>query len=118
MLLVCEDNAIVRRLVARHLDTLKCKYVMFEDGKQGMEWFSANVSQCCGVLTDVQMPHADGATVIAHVKALSARTPCYIMSGDEYSDDQLPPGTKRAFVKPLSLGDVGQIVHEISTGII
>lgn len=105
---------VIRKIISRYLEALKCPHHLCVDGAQAWEWFQKNHGSCPGVITDLEMPLMGGNALIGHVQSLCPGKPCFIVSGNDLSHNQLPPGTIRAIVKPIVSEQLQQIVTEIS----
>jgi FixJ family two-component response regulator len=78
-LIVVEDDATLRKVIADALTDLGCQVTCFPDGAE-----CANViAQCdCDLLiTDVKMPKMDGLTLLAEIRKIAPWVPVLIMTG-------------------------------------
>ena len=90
--LLCEDNAMNREIATRVLESFGMEVTCAEDGRQGVETFSASpAGRFDVVLMDLRMPVMDGFRATAAIRALpredAAAVPILAMSADAYEDD-------------------------------
>jgi hypothetical protein len=54
-----------------------------------------------------------GDALIAKSRVINPSVPCFMVSGNEISADQLPTGVRRAIIKPISASALEGIVDEV-----
>lgn len=111
--MVVDDSTIIRKIMSRYLDCAKANYFMCSDGSEAIAWFNQNMKICCCVITDLEMPKQGGDAVIRHVTSISPTIPCFLVSGNDITLDNLPKGTQRAIVKPITQDQVDEILREL-----
>jgi signal transduction histidine kinase len=109
LVLVVDDEAMVRRPIARFLGKCGSRVVEAADGHEALA--SIRVEQPDLVLTDVRMPGMDGVAlyreIAARFPALAARV--YFLSGDVAALEQLGDdhvASARVLRKPIELGEL------------
>ena len=80
-LLFAEDEAPIRRIVARVLRRESIEVVFAEDGDEGWQLFKDAPESFDIVFTDVRMPNVDGITLIRRIRAEGHQLPCVLMTG-------------------------------------
>jgi signal transduction histidine kinase/ActR/RegA family two-component response regulator len=105
--LVAEDNATNRKLVAAYLESLGCEMKMVKNGLEAVEAMSAERFDV--VLMDYQMPEMDGleaTKAIRGLKGAPARVPVIGFTAAALEEDRLrciASGMDEVLTKPLSL---------------
>ncbi len=92
-LLLCEDNALNREIVCELLRDLAMEVDAVENGKLGVEKFSAShIGEYSAVLMDIRMPVMDGYTATRLIRGLerpdAATIPVFAVTADAFLDDQ------------------------------
>jgi CheY-like chemotaxis protein len=86
-LLVVDDEAGVRSMVAQALDRAGYQVLTAGDGQEGVELFRAHADEIAGVVLDLTMPRLDGEQALRHIRALSSTACVLLMSG--FSKEEL-----------------------------
>jgi DNA-binding NtrC family response regulator len=102
-ILVCDDQEIVREVVAGFLQRKGYDVTKAKDGNEGLELLKAGKFDA--VFLDVKMPKLDGPKVMQEIDRLKIKTQVILMSGfnpvDSASND---PTSKNQFLaKPFAL---------------
>jgi CheY-like chemotaxis protein len=108
--LVVDDSAVVRRLLARFLEKLAVPCHLCNDGTDAKEWLEKNSDKCFGIITDLEMPKMGGDALIKAAKVIRASLPCVIVSGNHLSADQIPEGASKVLLKPIILEQLKEIL--------
>ena len=114
--LVVEDEAVLRRLVARTLKQQGYTVLEARDGPEAQKLLRISRSRVDLLLTDVVMPHMSGHELATWVVQEHPATRVLYMSG--YTDDEMVRhGVRREQVefiaKPFSPEDLANAVHEM-----
>jgi CheY-like chemotaxis protein len=115
IVLAVDDSAVIRKLLAKYLNDLKCQHHMCCDGAEALAWFREHHAECAVIITDLEMPRMGGDGLIHNAQDINASVPCFIVSGNALSPSNLPKGTRRAIVKPLSASMLHGVVEEVAT---
>jgi CheY-like chemotaxis protein len=115
IVLAADDSAVIRKLLSKYLTDLKCPHHICCDGAEALAWFREHHSDCAAIITDLEMPRMGGDGLIQSAQVIDASVPCFIVSGNALSPSNLPKGTRRAIVKPLSASMLHGIVMEVLT---
>jgi CheY-like chemotaxis protein len=110
-ILIIEDHASVRMLLARVLEEAGYQVYEAANGRQGLEQF--RVQPVDLVITDLEMPEMNGLEVILELTRAFLDVKVMAMSGraaDELQKAKLL-GARQIFPKPLDLHAVLHAVH-------
>ncbi len=105
--LVAEDNATNRKLVAAYLESLGCEMKMVKNGLEAVEAMSAERFDV--VLMDYQMPEMDGLEATKAIRGLEgapAKVPVIGFTAAALEEDRarcIASGMDEVLTKPLSL---------------
>lgn len=104
--LVAEDNAISRDILAHQLEMLDCEVVACEDGQSAIEAW--RVGRFALLLTDLQMPGVDGFGLAAAVRAAegAGRLPIVALTASDSAAELArcrAAGIDECIAKPTSL---------------
>jgi len=88
-------------------------------GREGIETFEAHLHRAPFelVITDLGMPHIDGAKVAAHIKERSPQTPVILFTGwgqRIVADNETLPNVDRVLNKPPRLQDLRTAIVELA----
>ena len=81
LVLVVDDEESVRTLATRMLESFEFRVITAQDGREGVEKFSANAEAITAVLLDVTMPVMAGPEVLHRIRAIRPDVPVLFMSG-------------------------------------
>ena len=113
LVLVIDDEPLVRELLENYLEDLDFRAIFAANGREGLEHFVAEKSDIDLVILDLLMPEIDGFELLRHIKALKPQVPVVIISGYEKSNvaDRIPDGHMAAFLrKPFSIAELEEIL--------
>jgi PAS domain S-box-containing protein len=86
LVLVVDDEPVVRTLTARALASFGFDSLQADDGKTGVEMFAANPEAYTCVLLDMTMPRLNGEGTFDAIRALRPDVPVLMLSG--YGDEE------------------------------
>lgn len=116
-ILVAEDNAINRKLIALMLEALGHKCTFAENGEQAVSAAAAGSFDV--IFMDVQMPVLDGLGATKQIRALGtpvAKTPIVAVTANAMSGDKekyMAAGMDNYVSKPLSLQSLMKLFDEL-----
>ena len=116
-ILVAEDNAINRKLIALMLEALGHKCTFAENGEQAVS--AAADGSFDVIFMDVQMPVLDGLGATTRIRALTspvAKTPIVAVTANAMSGDKekyMAAGMDNYLSKPLSLQSLMKLFDEL-----
>ena len=103
--LVADDEASVRVVASRLLESFGYRIVLALDGADALERFRKAPADYAAVLLDLTMPKMDGIEAFMAMRTIRADIPIVLMSGYTEQDavNRFTDGTPSAFVqKPFS----------------
>jgi two-component system, cell cycle sensor histidine kinase and response regulator CckA len=86
-ILICDDEAIVRRVTARLVNSLGFDVLEASDGHQALEFFHGHAHDFRAVLLDMTMPKMGGLEVLPLLRERRKDIPVVLMSG--YDENRL-----------------------------
>ena len=110
VVLVIDDNPMVREIGARMLEFLGLETLEAEDGVEAVEVFRKHHGKICYILCDLTMPRMDGWETLAALRRIDPGIPAILASG--YDPVQAQGGTDnperfQAFLsKPYQMADL------------
>lgn len=81
LLLLAEDEELVRRAALRILERHGYRVLAAEDGQVAADLFSAHAAEVALVITDVIMPRMGGKRLVEYVRAVRPTVPVLCTSG-------------------------------------
>jgi CheY-like chemotaxis protein len=112
--LVIDDEATVRDLVAEALTSHGHRITVASGGREGLTRFEAGRYDV--VLTDLGMPDLDGWAVARAIKATSAETPVLLLTGWAEALDSASAGlVDGSLRKPFDIDDLAAAVNAAIT---
>jgi CheY-like chemotaxis protein len=114
-ILIVEDEEAVRSLLRLALEA--AGYDVVEAGN-GLEALAIYHQTAIGlVITDLEMPEMDGATMIEALRGEQAQIPVIVVSGRQGPFDNVQAfGVQYTFQKPFCLKDLLSTVHMLTWG--
>ena len=106
VLLVADDERVLRETIRDFLVSLGFTVHLAADGRQAVALFRAHHRELAAVLLDLSMPHLDGAAAHAEMQNIDSTCPVILMSG--YSEDEAVQrlatrGIARFLQKPFAM---------------
>ena len=114
--LFVDDEEAVARLGELMLARLGYNTVVTSSSLEALETFKADPEGFDLIITDMAMPSMNGVTLAREIHSINQDTPIILCTG--YSDqiDEAKAkdiGVNRLLLKPLSLHEVSQVLHEL-----
>jgi YesN/AraC family two-component response regulator len=113
-----EMEYIYRLLLEKQIKRGLIKLRFFSDSRNFMAWLKTNEPDL--ILTDINMPHLDGPTLMEEIKRSGRSIPTYFVSGyDEFEFRNIMRelGVYRFLSKPLDFNNVLGLI-ELDLGIL
>jgi PAS domain S-box-containing protein len=104
LILVAEDEQVVRRLASDSLQRLGYRVLAAEDGRQALAMFMEHQGEVDLVLTDVVMPHLGGVQLANRIAEIRPELPIVFVSGytEESIGARLSQGHASFLAKPYT----------------
>ncbi|MGE5186983.1 MAG: ATP-binding protein [Acidobacteriota bacterium] len=116
IVLVVDDDAIVRRALAMTLETLGYATIEAGGGAEAVEVYRQRRDQVGAVLLDMIMPQLSGAATFAALRELDADAPIVLMSGhttNEEAQALLDRGARAFVAKPYSVDELARVLARV-----
>ncbi len=113
--LVVDDEAVIRRLLALALPSFGFRVLLAAGGEEAVEMYRHNQEEIDLVLMDVQMPGLDGPWTFFALQGQNPAVRCCFMSGHpgEYGEDLLRAmGARCVVAKPFDLAELARKLRE------
>ena len=106
--LIAEDDAILRKRLVRILGKHEDRFTVIPaaDGKKAID--ALDQHDVSLLITDIQMPHVDGLTLLAHISNKFPLLPCFVMTayGSLQVRARLPKDLLRFYQKPFDIEEL------------
>ena len=117
-ILVVDDEAAVRVVARRALETLGFTVAVAQDGREAVEIFAANPASFVAVLMDLTMPQLNGLEAFAQMRQLHPSVRVLLMSGydaQESTAHLAAQGLAGFLPKPFELAELCEKVRALVT---
>jgi CheY-like chemotaxis protein len=117
--LVVDDQRDIRELLATVLTNHGYRVLLAADGADALAVFTAQADVIAAVITDLSMPHMEGASLADKLRRLQPDTPILFMSGSGRYESPtvgatLPAAAKAPFLlKPFRPVVLLETVHQL-----
>jgi signal transduction histidine kinase/CheY-like chemotaxis protein len=111
LLLVVDDEPLLRSFLAKALSRLGYSAITAEDGDEGVKLFREHHHDLRGVLLDLKMPRLGGAQAFEQMRHIDAGVPILVCSGygdNEEAQDLISRGARGLLPKPLQLKELAK----------
>jgi two-component system cell cycle sensor histidine kinase/response regulator CckA len=116
LILVVDDEAGVRQVARRTLETFGYRVVVAADGAEALTCYSQHEEEVAAVLTDVMMPVMDGIAAVGVLRHLKPQLPIIAASGLASPEQELQLeklGVTHFLPKPYSAQDILQALQQL-----
>ncbi|MFN7914807.1 MAG: PAS domain S-box protein [Vicinamibacterales bacterium] len=111
LILVVEDEPLLRRLASAALEKLGYDSLTAADGEEGVAVFGARHRDLAGVMLDLKMPKKDGREAFLEFQAIDAAVPVLICSGygdNEEAQGLISLGARGLLPKPYRVAELAE----------
>ena len=111
LVLVVDDEELLRNLAATALTRLGYRSVTAVDGVQGVEIFRQRHHELIGVVLDLKMPRKGGREAFLEMRALDPTVPVLLCSGygeNEEAQGLITLGATGLLSKPYRIGELSE----------
>jgi two-component system cell cycle sensor histidine kinase/response regulator CckA len=115
--LLVDDEPLLRKTGARMLETLGCRVVLAENGREGVARFRDHHEELGLVLLDMVMPIMGGQAAFEAMREIDARVPIILCSGyaaDAAVRKMLEQGLAGFLAKPYRLAQLTELLNRIA----
>ena len=117
MVLLVDDEPLLRKTGARMLESLGCQVMLAEDGREGVARYQAHHAELGLVLLDMVMPNMGGQAAFEAMRAIDDRVPIILCSG--YAADaavraMLAQGLAGFLAKPYRLAQLTALLEQVA----
>ena len=108
IVLVVEDEPLVRSVITTALDVAGYRALLAQDGEEGVQLFAQHHATLAGVILDLRMPRLGGAEAFRAMQDIAPQVPIIVCSG--YGDNEevqhlMGAGARGLLVKPFTRAD-------------
>jgi len=116
LILIADDEPVVRETMNEVLQSLGYRTLMAEDGLMALELFKQHQQDIDLALLDVVMPHLGGVQLATRIKAIQSKLPIIFLTG--YDKEHVLNGSKplnntAILTKPISLDVLSQKIRQM-----
>ncbi len=111
IILVVEDEALVRKVVTKILTKAGYRVLEATDGQEGVRLFRQNQDDIALLLCDAVMPGGTGQSMVSAVRDIDSRLPIILMSGYK-GHDVLEMSDVEFIGKPFSASELLSLVED------
>jgi len=119
LMLVIDDERIMRKIAVRALEKAGYTVIFAEDGEKGVELFKKHHKELKMVLLDMQMPKKSGKETFLEMKAIDPTVKVLLASGfrkDDRVEEILKQGVSDFIEKPYTFEQLTAAVHNVLAG--
>lgn len=116
LILIIDDEASVREVTRRTLETFGYRVIVAADGSAGAAAYAANQSDIAVVITDMMMPGLDGAATMAALRHINPKVPLIAASGlaeEARVAGALEAGASVVLQKPFTAEVLLRTLHDL-----
>jgi CheY-like chemotaxis protein len=126
LILVIDDEPVVRRVLELYLAGLGYRVIVAEGGAEGLALYRARGKEVALVILDVHMPRMSGPATLAALRQIDPGVRCWFMSGcapadlregpfscdaSELESDRSDAGAPQVLDKPFSLNRLEMLLR-------
>ena len=118
VILVADDEDVVRRLLVAAIEKLGYRALAAVDGEDAVRVFRDHRHEITGVLLDLKMPRKDGAAAFREIREIDPAAAVVICSGygdNEEAQNLITLGAKGLLAKPFSLSELAVHLSKLTS---
>ena len=115
VILVVEDDTIIRDLLKNQLELLGYKTLLAVNGRDAVEIYRRKIDEIDLILLDIIMPIMDGIETLSELKKINPEIKVLVISGygrNEIIEEMLNEGVLGFIKKPFKLSELSKIIYE------
>jgi CheY-like chemotaxis protein len=115
LVLVVDDEELVRETTREMLRQLRCKALLASSGRQAVDFYREHGAHIDLVLLDLTMPGLSGTATLRELRAIDPAVRVVIMSGYAFADAGAEAGERKApfLRKPFTVGELRRTVGAV-----
>jgi len=116
LILLADDELVVREVMAEILESMGYRVLQSNDGLEAMELFTAHQQDIALALVDVVMPHCGGMALAKQIRAVNPDVPVIFLTGydKEYVlHGEAPMPNSETFIKPVNFYRLSQRIRQM-----
>ena len=117
LVLLAEDEPLLRELGASVLESLGYQAVTADDGEEALSAFRERHHQLCAVLLDLKMPRMAGKEAYIEMRKIDPGVPVIVCTGygdNEEVQELLTLGARGMLAKPYRIADLAAKLEEVT----
>jgi len=115
LILVVDDEAMIRNIAKEILQECGYKVILAEDGDEGVALFKEKHKEIAAVILDMAMPKKTGKEAYIEMKKIDKNLKAVIVSGyltKERLDEMKKLGAKGFLTKPYTLKSISEMIYK------
>jgi len=115
-ILLVEDDPGVREVTQGALEDMNFKVLVARDGAEALICVAENRNKLRLVITDLHMPHMDGASFIRLLRRMDHNMPVIVTSGlvaEKLAVELTTLGVEQTLLKPFTHGQLVRAIHNV-----
>jgi two-component system, cell cycle sensor histidine kinase and response regulator CckA len=116
IVLVVDDEEMIEEMIQKQLERRGCLTVSFNNSREALEYYIANVPKITLIITDLTMPLVSGPELIKNALRINPKVPIILVTG--YADEQIPddirPFVQHVLPKPFLKSE---LLHAVRTAL-
>lgn len=113
LILVVDDEKNIRDITKTTLESYGYSVITAADGTEAVAIYAARRREIALVLTDMVMPHMDGAATIRALMKMNPEVKCIAVSGLRQNGYNLPQESITFLHKPYTSEKLLKIIHDM-----
>lgn len=116
LILVIDDEELVRKTAGRILEKCGYEVILAEDGEEGVRLFKEHHAKIRVVVLDMAMPKMSGKEAFIKMKEVDPEAKVILVSGfrqDKRVEEVLELGVKKFLQKPYTMGKLSWAINDI-----
>lgn len=116
LVLVADDNRMVRRVIVEALESLNYRAIQAEDGVEALRLFEEQPSEVALAILDMVMPKMSGREVAHRMRLINPAIPVLFATGhDEKAALRDIEGVDKSLLheKPFKMAELSQAIHQL-----
>ena len=116
LVLLIDDEPLVRSVGQRLLESLGYQVIVAKDGREGVQLFKESHERLVAVLCDLVMPVLSGGDATTEMRRIDPAVPILICSGFPRDDraGEVVPGVQEFLAKPFHLTELASVLSRIA----